>query len=157
MKQLIIDSLKKVETRIRKWFLERGVKQGKVFKLEDTFYFAVQVPDETVGCSGSRCSNCNTRVDYSEQFCENCQLPFIGPHGVQQIEQWKQLSPEGRNLLVKTVFEKKNHGRIVSSGAAFPLTPEELAVFKELEYGELVSFFPSNGIYPGEVEDMLMS
>ena len=105
-----------------------ALKENRLFKIGNSFLFAVQIPDDTVGCSGSRCSNCNTAVAYSNQRCKNCGFPFVGPFGFPQFLVWETLSSEQKRIAVEDVYAHEgNRGRLLCTNVKFvPLTVEEL-------------------------------
>jgi hypothetical protein len=105
------------------------VKQtDRTFKIGNSFEFAIQIPDNTVGCSGSKCSNCGNDAAYCDQVCQTCRLPFIGPHGFPQLPTWQALSSNDKLHLVETIYGSSiNEGRLGYDGISFvPLTLQEL-------------------------------
>ncbi len=75
-----------------------------IFQIGNSVEFAVQVPDKSVGCSGSRCSHCNAEMAYCEHRCKSCGLPVIGPFGFPQIEEWSSLSAQKKRKIMETVY-----------------------------------------------------
>ncbi|MDP1619432.1 MAG: hypothetical protein Q8M12_00365, partial [bacterium] len=86
--------------------LERVIAEGKVFKVGNSFFFAAQIPDDSVGCSGSRCSCCNGKVAYCNHVCKHCGLPFVGPCGFPQLPHWEAMSIDMRIDMVEMVFNQ---------------------------------------------------
>ena len=104
----------------------------RLYRVDDSMIFAVQIPDDSVGCSGSRCSNCDGAVAYCEQICKHCYMPLIGPTCLPQIDRWRLLSREERKVRVKFVFGCKDHGRHgYANVLSIPLTEEELNQFEK--------------------------
>lgn len=89
-------------------------RQRQVFNADNGVTFAVQVPDDSIGCSGgSWCSNCWGKVAYCNERCSYCNLPFLGPFGIPQVEMWELMDNNQRMAVVNTVYrECPNGGRI---------------------------------------------
>lgn len=133
--------------------VKNAVANDKIFKVGYSFYFAVQVPDNTVGISGSRCSNCNGEVVYCEQVCKHCNMPFIGPFGFQQLSIWKTKTSAAKRMLVEEIYSReKERGRLEYIGVNYvPLTPVELVMVEKLECNN--DFFSAHGIYLHEIRE----
>ena len=84
--------------------LDKALRENRVFKIGDSFHFAVQIPDDSVGISGSRCSNCGSEVAYCHQICRQCKLPFIGPFSFPQLPDWESLTPDKKRTMVEEVY-----------------------------------------------------
>ncbi len=129
-----------------------------VYKVNGSFGFAVQVPDNRVGISGSRCSACGEPTAYSVQICEKCGLPFIGPFGFPQYEEWVKLSDIEKNDFILNVFhDMPARGRILRSGVPFfPLTMKELVSVEKFTGEDSEQFKLNYGMYPQELRSVLL-
>lgn len=108
-----------------------AIEKGKLFRVGNSYLLAAQIPDDSVGCSGSRCSNCESNTAYCEEICGQCELPFVGPFGFPQLPSWKKMSVERRIKKVEKVYDSKNHGRLGCGNAyLIPLNPSELEKFE---------------------------
>ena len=142
-----------------KAFLELGVREGKIFKIGKGFHFAVQVPDDTVGCSGSRCSWCNTRTAYCHQICRHCYLPFVGPFGFPQLPEWETLTPEERRREVEEIYcHDSRRGRLIYTNVDFvPLTPKELDEIERLGHRDAHYFLITHEHDTKKIRGILMT
>jgi len=115
--------------------LKKAIQENRIFKIGSSFLFAVQVPDDSVGCSGSRCSNCSNAVAYCNHRCKHCGFPFIGPFYIPQLSAWEILSSEQKRTIVEDVYaHRSNRGRLLYTNVKpVPLT------LKELEKIELIT------------------
>ncbi len=103
------------------------------FKVGDSFRFTAQIPDDSVGCSGSRCSECGAKSAYCEQFCSTCNLPFIGPFDFPQWSDWMKLGSVERWKLVERIFNEPSRGRLGSVNVlSIPLVPQEVSAVEKL-------------------------
>lgn len=75
--------------------------KGKTFELR--VVVAAQIPDDTLGCSSSRCSNCEEPTVYCQQVCANCGMVMIGPFGFPQFSEWQNMTVEERQEMVNNV------------------------------------------------------
>lgn len=133
-------------------------RKGLIFKIDNSFYFAAQIPDETVGISGSRCSNCNTNTAYCRQVCKNCNLPLIGPFGFPQLNKWNTLKLDEKKVLATATYYKKRSGRAESAGIMdVPLSKDELLKVKTMSPDRFYSFKDSYGFSPLEIKKILLS
>jgi hypothetical protein len=142
--------------------LEEAVREGRLFRVGRSFLFSAQIPDDSVGCSGSRCSNCNSETAYCVEICEHCTLPFVGPFGFPQLPVWNQLSLEEKNRSVQEVYMSDNHGRLGSTNVeSIPLNPRELERFENLDltsHDEAEALFQQDhGISSQEIKKILFS
>ena len=113
---------------------KKAIEEGRIFRIGDSYLLAAQIPDDSVGCSGSRCSNCNSDTAYCKDICGQCELPFVGPFGFPQLPSWKKMSVEKRIKKVEEVYGSENHGRLGCVNAMLtPLNPRE---WKEFETGD---------------------
>ena len=136
--------------------LMRAYRSGKVFKLEDSFIFAAQIPDNSVGISGSRCSFCDNEVAYCHQVCKKCKLPFIGPFGILQITTWEKLNVEEKRNVVAEVFKDYQKSRVEYAGVPqVPLRLGNVVVVENLEGWQAHSFQDSHGIAPKNIRQYL--
>ncbi|MCK5286041.1 MAG: hypothetical protein KAJ58_02335 [Candidatus Pacebacteria bacterium] len=133
------------------------LQKGRSFKVEGSFKFAVQIPDNAIGCSGSRCSNCDNKEVYCHQICKECGLPFVGPFGLPQLPIWESMSFSKRKALVLKIFKhKKNRGRMEYIGIRFiPMTPRELLRIETLDEKGAESFLCVHGVSPGNMKNIL--
>lgn len=133
--------------------IRASLANGGLFRVGNSFFFAVNVPDNSVGCSGSRCSNCLEKTAYCEHLCSNCGFPFIGPFGVPQIAIWEQLSPRQKMTVVENVWDGWTKGRlIIANHRFFPLTPGELHEITRSDIQTLALFEYLYGMLPQEIE-----
>lgn len=143
--------------RTNKESTARALKEMKLFKVRDSFVFAVQIPDDSVGCSGSRCSNCDNSVAYCNQRCLWCGFPFIGPSGFPQIMKWRTLPAIIKNDLVEAVYMRRNKGRLGYSNVAFvPLTSKELEIVESLKGQAAEYFLSTHSISTEEIRKTLL-
>ena len=140
-----------------KEFIELGIREGRIFKIGYGFYFAAQVPDNTVGRSGSRCSYCNAKNVYCEQVCKHCSLPFIGPFYFPQLPEWEAIEPDERRRLVEEIYcHKSNRGRLLCTNVAdVPLTREELREVEKIQFHDADLFRSSHGMPPQKIKEIL--
>jgi hypothetical protein len=132
---------------------------GKVFRVDDSFFFAAQIPDNSVGCSGSRCSNCGAKTAYCVQICRECDLPFVGPCGFPQISGWEKLSLGEKTKMVKEIYrhEDKQRGRLgYKNIASVPLTPEELLLVEDLDGHDFALFLAAHEIKTKKLREILV-
>ena len=132
-----------------------ALHKGRSFKVEESFEFAVQIPDNAIGCNGSRCSNCGNEESYCHQICKECGLPFIGPFGFPQLPIWENTSLNKKKVLVLKIFTNfQNRGRLEYQGVRFiPLTPLEL---KEVETNAKQKLFMGvHGVSPNNLRNLL--
>ena len=137
---------------------EAAVRAGRLFKVDNSFLFAVQIPDDSVGISGSRCSNCDSGVPYCDQVCKSCNTPFIGPSGFPQSHAWKRLSLERKKGRVEEVYTHRNHGRLRWGNVLdVPLDPTELSTLEGLPLNgqDCEAFRSVHGVSPQEVRRIL--
>jgi len=134
-------------------------QSNQSFKVGHSFKFAVQIPDDTVGCSGSRCGNCNNKVAYSDQLCSQCNLPFVGPFGFPQLPKWRSMTADEQRIMVEDIYSMDpNHGRLVSIGLlSIPLHPNEVRGVEKLTDDNAELFFRTYGINPRYITAVLIS
>ena len=139
--------------------LDKAMREGKVFKISDSFFFAAQIPDDSVGISGSRCSNCGGEAAYCHQLCRKCNLPFVGPFGFPQWPKWKRMAPGVKVLVVEEVFHNgNNRGRLgYTNVEAVPLSPEELRKVEQLCDQEADYFLATHKIAARRIREILAS
>ena len=140
------------------WF-KSMYKWGRVFKVNNGFFFVVNIPDDLVGCSGSRCSHCGSKSAYCYQVCKKCNLPFIGPFGFPQIIVWRSLAIEKRKSIVEEIFiNTGDRGRLGYVGMPpVPLTFDELGVFMKNTYEYCESSFSDvHGVIPKDIGCILL-
>lgn len=120
-----------------------GINEDRIFKIGNSFYFAVQVPDDSVGCSGSRCSSCGGEVACCHHVCKHCKMPFIGPFGFPQLLIWEKMTSDKKWQNVREVHScVKNSGRLTYTNVLpFPLNPEELNKVDNLSWREFFDYF----------------
>jgi len=134
----------------------KALQEMKLFKVGSSFIFAAQIPDDSVGCSGSRCSNCNNMAAYCEQRCLWCGFPFIGPSGFPQFPEWKALSLAIKKELVEDTYMRSGKGRLGYSNVEFvPLTSEELHLIESLSGRDVEHFLSAHSISPREIRSTL--
>lgn len=121
---------------------KKSIQERRAFKIGNSFVCAVSIPDKSVGCSGSRCSNCNSPSSYCYQICRTCKMPFIGPFGFPQINTWKTMTLKERGMLAKKIFlEKERHGRLGYVNVAYiPLVRDEAKKILALDSRALNTF-----------------
>lgn len=136
---------------------EQALRERRIFAIDNSFHFAVQVPDDSVGISGSRCSNCENVVAYCDQRCTSCGLPFIGPVGFPQFSEWKDLSANRKRITVEDVYARDNtRGRLGYANVEFvPLTPNELNEIEKLAGDAVEHFISVHGISPQKIRHTL--
>lgn len=138
--------------------LNEALQEDRLFKIGYSFLFAVQVPDDSVGISGSRCSNCDNEVAYCNQRCIQCGFPFIGPFGFPQFILWKTLSSAEKRIMVEDIYA--NHGRRGRLGYTnvefVPLTKDELKKIEKLKYHHAEYFLSTHAISPQEIKKTLL-
>ena len=121
--------------------------ENRVFTVGRSFAFAVQTPDESCGCSASRCSNCDSVVAFCDDICENCNLPLVGPFGFPPYLKWKLMSPGEKRVEVEEVFCRENHGRLRCVNVPnVPLTFVEAEAVRRLPEGTARLYRSSHGI-----------
>ena len=137
----------------------RAIHESRVFKIGNSFLFAVQIPDDSVGGSSSRCSNCNNKTVYSNQICRKCQLPFIGPFGFPQLPKWEALSPKEKRTMVEEIYcHCNNRGRIEYTNAEnVPLTLGELAKVEGLRYHDADLFLSAHEVVSENIREILLT
>lgn len=121
----------------------KSIQERRAFKFgSNSFVCAVSIPDDSAGCSGSRCSNCDSPSAYCHQICRTCRLPFIGPFGFPQINIWKTMTLKERGMLAKKIFlEKERQGRLGYLNVAYiPLNRNESKKILALGSRELNMF-----------------
>jgi hypothetical protein len=129
---------------------------GKFFTIGDSFRFAAQIPDEKVGISGSRCSNCDGAVAFCQEICKHCGLPFVGPFGFPDIDAWRQLDESEKRTWVERIFLRKNHGRMTCVNVmTMPLVETELREAEELVGHDVQLFAQSHSIHPSKLREHL--
>lgn len=139
--------------------LKKALRKNRIFRVGKSFLFAVNIPDDTIGISGSRCSNCGSPGAYCIQRCRHCGFPLIGPFGFPQLPTWKIISPEQKITMVKEVFaQASKRGRIEYLGiSSIPLTAEELNAVEHLPREEDAAFSHVHKIAPKEIRKTLLS
>ncbi len=134
----------------------KALQEVRLFKVGNSFIFAAQIPDNSVGCSGSRCSNCNNDAAYCQQRCLWCGFPFIGPSGFPQFSKWKNLPPASKTKLVEDVYMRTNKGRLGYSNVKFvPLNNQELEAIEKLNSLDAEYFLSTHSISPKEIRKTL--
>lgn len=122
-----------------KWLLAKMAKnamqKGGIFKVDNSFPFAVQIPDNLVGYAVSRCSNCNNKVTFYEHLCIHCKSPFVGPLGFPQFSTWKTWHLDKKKEIVQNIYcQPPKRGRLGQVGVNFfPLTLDELIKVENLD------------------------
>jgi|WetSurMetagenome_2_1015567.scaffolds.fasta_scaffold45706_3 hypothetical protein len=139
--------------------LKKAWEENKIFKIGRSFLFAIQVPDDSVGCSGSRCSNCNNSVAYCNHRCRHCGFPFVGPFGFPQIFVWETLSPEQKRTIVEDIYaHHSNRGRLLYTNVEpVPLTPKELREIERLMHRDADYFRSTHSISPKKIRRTLFT
>jgi hypothetical protein len=129
-----------------------------VFQVGESFAFTAQIPDATVGDSGSRCASCYTPTVCSAQICRQCKLPFVGPNGFPQMKDWLELKFLQMHDLIVNVFEHGyNRGRIQCVNVAYvPITKEELLEVEKLNNNDALCFEQTHGIAPKQLREILI-
>ena len=135
----------------------KALQEGRLFKVSGSFIFAAQIPDDSVGCSGSRCSNCNNKAAYCNQRCLWCGFPFIGPSGFPQIFEWSSLVLEAKKDLIERVYRSfSSKGRLGYSNVEYvPLTSEDLKLIEELNEEDAKHFSSTHSISHKEIRNTL--
>ncbi len=130
--------------------LDIRLQEGRVFSVGKSFIFAVQIPDDSQGCSASRCSNCETVVAYCHMVCKNCGFPLVGPFGFPQLPQWQSLTLADRRVEVEEVYcHHGNYGRLRWVNVPHvPLHFREAAALKALNCDEAERYRRVHGIEP---------
>jgi hypothetical protein len=139
--------------------LKEALEENRLFKIGNSFLFAVQIPDDTIGCSGSRCSNCNGSVAYCNHRCEYCGFPFVGPFGFPQLPVWETFSSEQKRTAVEDVYaHRSNRGRLLYTNVEFvPLTSDELRKVEHLSGGEAEHFCSAHSISIRKIRQTLFT
>jgi hypothetical protein len=134
-----------------KTFSKKLLEEFKIFQIGNSFIFAAQIPDDSVGCSGSSCTNCGGPVAYCNQVCRGCGLPLIGPLGFPQIGNWVSLPVNGRRSVVESVYYRLDHGHLgYANVPSVPLTPDEAERIKTVWRHESEIFRSTHGVSPDE-------
>jgi hypothetical protein len=130
-----------------------------LFKVGNSFKFAVQIPDDTIGCSGSRCGNCNSKVAYCDQLCSQCKLPFVGPFGFPQLPKWQSMTADEQRTMVEEIYSMdSNHGRLTCTNVLpIPLHPNEVQGIERLTGHDAKLFLSFHGINPQNIRTVLIS
>ena len=128
----------------------QAVTECRIFKVGNSFPFAVQIPDNEVGISGSRCTYCGSSVAYCEQICKHCDLPLIGPTGFPQLPEWRKLSTSEKLMLVEEVYtQDRDAGRLGYPNARnVPLNFSDLETIECLRDEDARLFKSAHGIWP---------
>lgn len=144
---------------MNKKMLDKALQENKVFKIGNSFVFAVQIPDDSVGCSGSRCSNCNNESAYCYHICRQCKLPFIGPSGFPQLSDWESLTPDKKRRMVEEVYcHYNNRGRLAYTNVEFvPLTLDELKEVERLKDRDVKLFLSTHEVDPQKIKEILLT
>ncbi|PCI28211.1 hypothetical protein COB55_04265 [Candidatus Wolfebacteria bacterium] len=130
----------------------------KVFAVDKSCRFALNIPDNEVGCSGSRCSSCGGKVVYCNHLCKHCKLPFVGPFGLPQLPEWNLLESSAREELAQQIFHSTNHGRMTYSNVdSVPLTQLEAKIVAGPTEDEVSGFEQTHGESPLEIARRLFS
>ncbi|MCK4539618.1 hypothetical protein KAU09_00510 [Candidatus Parcubacteria bacterium] len=142
-----------------KEFLELGIQEGRIFKIGKGFFFAVQIPDDTVGGSGSRCSYCNASIVCCHQICRHCDLPLIGPFGFPQLPEWELFTLEEKRMTVEEIYcHHGNRGRLLYTNVEhIPLTFDELTKVEEINYHDADLFLLAHEIAPQKIREILLT
>lgn len=129
-----------------------------VYRIEKSFAFTAQIPDDSVGGSGSRCASCGGTAAYCEQICRACGFPFVGPYGFPQWSEWKELTTEQReNLVIEMYTQHHNRGRLGYSNVEYiPLTVEELVEVERLGGEDAYRFTRTHEVSPQKIRDLLI-
>jgi len=135
------------------------MEAGKAFKIGNSFVFAAQIPDNSVGCSGSRCSNCGNSTAYCDQICRCCNLPFVGPAGFPQFITWKMATPqEKKNMVLQVYCHNRDRGRLGYANVEYvPLSPSELREIERLTDREAHNFQLTHGHAPQQIRRILLT
>lgn len=142
-----------------KEILSKALQENKIFKIGNGFLFAVQIPDDSVGCSGSRCSNCGNEAAYCYQTCRQCKLPFIGPLGFPQLPDWESLTLDEKRTMVEEIYcHHDNRGRSGYANVEFvPLTFDELNKVEKLQYHDAELFLLAHKVDPQKIRASLLT
>jgi hypothetical protein len=134
---------------VPQWKIALALKQNRLYRIADSFIFAVQIPDGNVGCSGSRCTNCNSKTAYCIHLCTQCGFPFVGPYGFPQISEWDQMNVLEKSELIEKIYSSENHGRITYTNVEHvPLTPNEAKRVTHYSPDDTNSFTHTHGKDP---------
>jgi len=134
----------------------QALKSQRLFKANNSFLFAAQIPDDSVGCSGSRCSNCGNKTAYCNQRCFWCGFPFIGPFGFPQISEWELLSKGEKGALVEGIYHQHDNGRMGYVNVDWvPLTEAELSEIELLDIEKAHYFKSTHSVSPKEIRKTL--
>lgn len=132
--------------------ISKALQEGRAFKVSGSCVFAAQIPDESVGCSGSRCTHCDGQAAYCDQICRYCKLPFIGPVGFPQFTRWKRLGSIEKLTLVDKVYRVPNRGRLEYANVKnVPLTLDEAKGIVILTGNEAAAFYEVHKMDPRNV------
>lgn len=144
---------------MNKKMIRMAIQESRIFKIGYSFLFAVQIPDDSVGISGSRCSYCDNKTAYCEQICRQCKLPLIGPFGFPQLPKWESLTPEKRKTMVEDIYCHKNdRGRLgYVNVEPVPLTKEELRKVEKLEHHDANLFHLTHDVTPQNISGILLT
>jgi len=138
--------------------MRRKLEEGRAFQIGKTFWFAAQIPDDKVGCSGSRCSNCEDKTAYCVQICRTCGLPFVGPFGFPQWLKWQEMTAKEKRAAAEEVYSSSKHGRLGYTNVRFvPLTQVELAEIEALPEYEAHMFTLTHEVRPAGLRQKLRS
>ncbi|MCK4554562.1 hypothetical protein KAU19_06430 [Candidatus Parcubacteria bacterium] len=137
--------------------LKKATQESRIFKIGNGFFFAAQIPDDSVGGSGSRCTNCNKETIYCHQICRQCKLPFIGPFGFPQLPVWESLTPDEKRTMVEEIYcHSGDRGRLLYTNVEhIPLTLNELAKVERLKYRNADLFLSAHGVAPQKIRENL--
>ena len=143
---------------MNKEMIEKALQERRIFKIGNSFLFAAQIPDDLVGISGSRCSNCNNETSYCHQRCRQCGFPFIGPFRFPQFLKWRILSLGEKSIIVEDIYAHDyNRGRLGYVNVEFvPLTEKELKKVEELKNHNANLFLSAHSISPQEIRKTLL-
>ncbi len=133
--------------------------KNKSFTIGSSFRFAVQIPDDSVGCSGSRCSNCDGKGAYCNHICRHCLFPLIGPFSFPQIHIWQAMGPDEQLKRVEDAYcHAKDRGRLMYANVmAFPLNEYDLANVEGLDSHDSDLFSDTHGVTPSQVRALMLS
>lgn len=114
----VIGRIKKIAQEGR--LLEKNMKtisfeqrraSGRIFIINRKM-FAVALRQKRRGCSASVCGNCHEPVAFADGSCPNCQLPFIGPFGMPELDEWERMSPRAKEKLARKIYHRPKQGRL---------------------------------------------